>query len=45
MRSDWQDLLYLYQQIVTASLLHYLQRQAGWKVRRGIYSARAGCCG
>src|SRR5580693_4202540 len=40
MRSDWQDLLYLYQQIVTASLLHYLQRQAGWKVRRGIYSAR-----
>jgi hypothetical protein len=40
MRSDWQDLLYLYQQIVTASLLQYLQRQAGWKVRRGIYSAR-----
>lgn len=40
MRSDWQDLLYLYQQIVTASLLQYLQRRAGWRVPRGIYSAR-----
>jgi putative transposase len=40
MRSDWQDLLYLYQQIVTASLLQHLQRRAGRNVRRGIYSAR-----
>jgi hypothetical protein len=40
MTSDGQSVLGLYQQIVTAGLLQYLQKQAGWKTRRGIYSAR-----
>ena len=40
MRDDWQDVLHLYQAIVTASLLRYLQKRGGWKVRRGIYSPR-----
>ena len=40
MTSDWLSVLHLYQQTVTASLLQYLQKQTGWKVRRGIYSAR-----
>jgi putative transposase len=40
MNTDWQSLLHLYQQTVTASLLLYLQKQSKWKVRRGIYSAR-----
>jgi hypothetical protein len=40
MRDDWQDVLHLYQKIVTATRLQYLRQQAGWKVRRGIYSAR-----
>jgi hypothetical protein len=30
----------LYQRTVTAGRLQYLQNQAGWKTRRGIYSAR-----
>lgn len=40
MTSDAQSVLHLYQRIVTAGLLQYLQAQAGWKTRRGIYSAR-----
>jgi hypothetical protein len=40
MASDWQSVLHLYQRTVTAGLLQYLQKQAGWKTRRGIYSAR-----
>lgn len=40
MSTDWQSVLHLYQQIVTAALLQYLQKQAGWKVRRGVYCAR-----
>ena len=38
--TDWHSVLHLYQQIVTAGLLQYLQKQAGMRVRRGIYSAR-----
>jgi putative transposase len=38
--TDWQSVLGLYQQTVTAGLLQYLQKQTGRKVRRGIYSAR-----
>jgi hypothetical protein len=33
-------ILDLYQSIVTASRLQYLQEQADWKTRRGIYTAR-----
>jgi hypothetical protein len=40
MTPDSQSVLHLYQRIVTAGLLEYLQKQAGVKVRRGIYSAR-----
>jgi hypothetical protein len=40
MTPDLQSVLYLYKQIVTASLLQYLQKQTGGKVRRGIYCAR-----
>lgn len=40
MTTDWQSVLNLYQRTVTVGLLQYLQKQAGWKVRRGIYSAR-----
>jgi putative transposase len=40
MTTDWLSVLHLYQQTVTASLLQYLQKQTGWKGRRGIYSAR-----
>ena len=35
-----QSVVHLYQQIVTAGLLQYLQKQSGMKVRRGIYCAR-----
>ena len=38
--SDAQSVLCLYERIVTAGLLQYLQKQAGMKPRRGIYSAR-----
>ena len=37
---DSPSVLYLYQEIVTAGLLQYLQKQTGIKVRRGIYCAR-----
>jgi len=40
MQTDPESILNLYQQIVTAGLLQYLQKQAGMKVRRGIYNAR-----
>src|ERR1700730_12733841 len=40
MATEWQDLLDLYQRTVTAGLLQYLQKQAGCKMRRGIYSPR-----
>jgi hypothetical protein len=37
---DWQSVLCLYQQIVTAALLQYLQKQNAVKVRRGVFCAR-----
>ena len=37
---DWQSVLYLYQQIVTAGLLQYLQKQNAVKARRGVFCAR-----
>src|ERR1700722_3422762 len=37
---DPQSVLHLYQQVVTVSLLQYLQKLAGLKFRRGIYCAR-----
>jgi putative transposase len=37
---DWQSVLHLYQQIVTAGLLQYLQKQNAVKVRRGVFCAR-----
>lgn len=40
MTTDPDSVLKLYQQIVTVGLLQFLQKQAGLKVRRGIYSAR-----
>lgn len=40
MTPDLQSVVHLYQQVVTAGLLQYLQQQVGMKVRRGIYSAR-----
>jgi len=40
MTTDLPSIVHLYQQIVTAGLLQYLQNQAGMKVRCGIYSAR-----
>lgn len=40
MTEDLSSILHLYQQIVTAGLLQYLQKQAAMKVRRGIYSPR-----
>jgi hypothetical protein len=40
METDSESILNLYQQIVTAGLLQYLQKEAGMKVRQGIYSAR-----
>ena len=40
METHPESILNLYQQIVTAGLLQYLQKQAGMKVRQGIYSAR-----
>lgn len=40
MKADLKSILPLYQQIVSASLVQYLQEQVGWKVRRGIYGAR-----
>jgi hypothetical protein len=38
--TDPESVLHLYQQIVTVGFLQYLQKQAGMKVRRGIYCAR-----
>ena len=40
METHPESILNLYQQIVTAGLLQYLQKQAGMKVRQGIDSAR-----
>ena len=40
MHTDPESILHLYEQIVSAGLLQYLQKQAGMKVRRGIYCAR-----
>jgi putative transposase len=40
MNCDWQSILHLYQQVVTGGLLQYLQKQAGWKTRRGVYGPR-----
>jgi putative transposase len=37
---DWQSVLCLYQQIVTAGLLQYLQKQNGRRARRGVFCAR-----
>src|ERR1044072_5761470 len=35
---EWSSILSLYQQIVCAGLIQYLQKQAGIKIRRGIYA-------
>ena len=40
METDPESIFNLDEQIVTAGLLQYLQKQAGMKVRQGIYSAR-----
>jgi hypothetical protein len=40
MTTEQQTVLSLYQQIVSSPLLQYLQKQAGMKVRKGIYCAR-----
>jgi len=40
MTTEQQTVFSLYLQIVSAVLLQYLQKQAGMKVRRGIYCAR-----
>jgi putative transposase len=37
---EWSNLLDLYQQIVGAGLLEYLQKQAGTKIKRGVYGAQ-----
>jgi hypothetical protein len=34
---EWSDILELYQRIVCAGVIQYLQKQAGMKIRRGIY--------
>jgi hypothetical protein len=36
----WSSLLDLYQQTVSTEVLRYLQKQAGMKVKRGIYGAQ-----
>lgn len=36
---EWSSVLDLYQRIVCAGLIQYLQRQAGMKSKRGIYGA------
>jgi putative transposase len=38
--ADCQNILHLYQQIVTAGLLQYLQKQSAVKARRGVFCAR-----
>ena len=40
MQTDLASIFLLYQQTVTAGLLQFLQKQAGMKVRRGVYTAR-----
>jgi hypothetical protein len=35
---EWSSVLALYQQIVGAGLIQYLQKQAGLRLRRGIYA-------
>jgi len=40
MNHDVVSILHLYQRVVTAALLQYLEKQAGMKVRRGIYGPR-----
>jgi hypothetical protein len=37
---DFANILDLYQRVVSAGVLEYLQKQAGAKVRRGVYSAQ-----
>jgi hypothetical protein len=36
---DWSSLMELYQRTVCSGVLQYLEQQAGWKSRRGVYSA------
>src|SRR5580700_474932 len=36
---EWSSLLELYQQILGHGVLQYLEKQGGWKRRRGIYSS------
>lgn len=40
MSLDVPDILHLYQFVVTAGLLQYMQQQIGMKVRRGVYCPR-----
>src|SRR5258708_7903353 len=37
---DWNSILDLYQKTVSVGVLRYWQKQAGTKVRRGVYSAQ-----
>jgi hypothetical protein len=37
---EWSSLLDLYQRTVSAGVLRYLQKQAGRKVKRGVYGAQ-----
>jgi hypothetical protein len=37
---NFDNLLTLYQQSLSVGVLEYLQKQAHWKVRRGVYSAQ-----
>src|SRR5258707_13759 len=37
---DWNSVLDLYQRTVSVGVLQYLQKQAGMKVKRGVYCAQ-----
>ena len=40
MEQPWQDAFSLYQRCISSSVVGYLQRQAGIKVRQSIYTAQ-----
>jgi hypothetical protein len=37
---EWSSLLDLYQRVVCAGVVEYLQKQAGMRIRRGVYTAQ-----
>jgi len=37
---EWSSLLSLYQQTVCGGVLQYLQKQAGLRIKRGVYQAQ-----